>query len=250
MSDQVRQPVTSEVVLAWPARLRGLVRGSSVALALMGALVGAMAGVLVTLIAATAQFLHAFSFGIPIDVRLSAVDRIAPWRAIAAPVFGGVLLGLIEIWRRRSGARPTADPVEANALRGGRMSLRDSLLVTLQTLISNGFGASVGLEAGYTQIGSGLASRLGLWLNLRRSDLRIMVERGSAPSRCYLATDDAAVTLERLLASGLTLHSELGDVFDDALGIFGEPAIESLAMVLDTEGNMVGISSRRPHDGQ
>ena len=180
MSDQVRRPVTSEVVLAWPARLRGLVRGSSVALALMGALVGAMAGVLVTLIAATAQFLHAFSFGIPIDVRLSAVDRIAPWRAIAAPVFGGVLLGLIEIWRRRSGARPTADPVEANALRGGRMSLRDSLLVTLQTLISNGFGASVGLEVGYTQIGSGLASRLGLWLNLRRSDLRIMVGCGAA----------------------------------------------------------------------
>jgi len=81
-------------------------------------------------------------------------------------------------------------------------------------------------------------------------DLRIMFERGSAPSRCYLATDDAAVTLERLRASGLTLHSELGDVFDDALRIFGEPAIESLAMVLDTEGNMVGISSRRPHDGQ
>jgi hypothetical protein len=81
-------------------------------------------------------------------------------------------------------------------------------------------------------------------------DLRIMFERGGTPSRCYLATEDAAVTLERLLASGLSLHSELGDIFDDASGIFGEPAIESLAMVLDTEGNMVGISSRRPHQAE
>lgn len=39
------------------------------------------------------------------------------------------------------------DPIEANALHGGRMSVRDSLIVTAQTIISNGFGASVGLEA-------------------------------------------------------------------------------------------------------
>ena len=180
MSGPVSRPAVTDVVLTWPARLRGLVRGSSVALAVMGAVVGALAGLIVTLIAATAQLLHAFNFGIPIDVRLSAADRIAPWRALAAPVFGGFLLGLIELWRRRAGAGPTADPVEANALRGGRMSLRDSALVTLQTLLSSGFGASVGLEAGYTQIGSGLASRLGIWLNLRRSDLRIMVGCGAA----------------------------------------------------------------------
>ena len=53
-------------------------------------------------------------------------------------------------------------------------------MVTIQTLISNGSGASVGLEAGYTQIGSGLASRLGLILKLRRGDLRVMVGAGAA----------------------------------------------------------------------
>ncbi len=61
--------------------------------------------------------------------------------------------------------------MEANALRGGRMSLRDSLVVSIQTLISNGCGASVGLEAGYTQIGAGLASWLGVKLGLRRGDM-------------------------------------------------------------------------------
>jgi len=72
------------------------------------------------------------------------------------------------------------DPIEANALRGGRLSLRDSVVVSGQTLISNGCGASVGLEAGYTQIGSGAASLLGQFLNLRRNDLRLIVGCGAA----------------------------------------------------------------------
>ena len=49
-----------------------------------------------------------------------------------------------------------------------------------QTLISNGCGASVGLEAGYTQIGSGAASLIGQFLNLRRNDLRLIVGCGAA----------------------------------------------------------------------
>ena len=72
------------------------------------------------------------------------------------------------------------DPIEANALHGGRLSLNDSLIIAAQNLISNGFGASVGLEAGYTQLASGLASKIGLSLQLRRSDLRILVGCGAA----------------------------------------------------------------------
>ena len=60
------------------------------------------------------------------------------------------------------------------------MSLRDSLVVTAQILVSNGFGASVGLEAGYTQIASGLASRLGIAFRLRRADLRVSLGAGAA----------------------------------------------------------------------
>ena len=54
------------------------------------------------------------------------------------------------------------------------------MVVSSQTLISNGCGASVGLEAGYTQIGSGVASLLGRFLNLRRNDLRLIVGCGAA----------------------------------------------------------------------
>ncbi len=166
--------------LTWAARVRSLIRSSNFAMAVMAAVMGALAGLLVTMMSGAAQLMHALFFGIPLDVHLSAVDHIAPWRALSAPVTGGLILGLIEIWRRRLRARTTVDPVEANALRGGRMSLRDSVVVAVQTLISNGVGASVGLEAGYTQIGSGLASRIGIDLKLRRSDLRIMVGCGAA----------------------------------------------------------------------
>src|SRR3954471_20889003 len=60
------------------------------------------------------------------------------------------------------------------------MSVKDSVLVAVQNRISNGFGASVGLEAGYTQICAGVASRLGLVFQTRRADLRTLVGCGAA----------------------------------------------------------------------
>jgi CIC family chloride channel protein len=60
------------------------------------------------------------------------------------------------------------------------MSFRGSLVVALQTIWSSGVGASVGLEAGYTQLASGIAASLGRGFHLRRADQRIMVGCGSA----------------------------------------------------------------------
>src|ERR1700752_33753 len=60
------------------------------------------------------------------------------------------------------------------------MSLIGSIVVAAQTVWSSGVGASVGLEAGYTQFASGIASRIGIAFRLRRGDLRIMVGCGAA----------------------------------------------------------------------
>ena len=79
---------------------------------------------------------------------------------------------------RRRGTE--VDPIEANALHGGRMSMRGSLIVAAQTVWSSGIGASVGLEAGYTQLASGIASKIGQAFRLRRSDMRILVGCGAA----------------------------------------------------------------------
>ena len=161
-------------------RLRVLLRGNEFYLIPLALVVGIITGAIVTLMFQIAQLAHVLIFGIPIDVRLSANSYVNPVIALIAPAAGGLLLGIMEWSRRRLKISSAVDPIEANALRGGRLSLRDSVVVSGQTLISNGCGASVGLEAGYTQIGSGAASLLGQFLNLRRNDLRLIVGCGAA----------------------------------------------------------------------
>jgi len=140
--------------------------------------VGAAAGVATIAIGMAAHGLQETFYGIDFDERLSAQTHIAPWRMLSLPLGGALLVLATWLWTRGKRAAPI-DPVEANALRGGRMSLRDGLFVTLQTLLSNGLGASVGLEAAYAQLGGALASLTGRSLNLRRSDLRTFVGAGA-----------------------------------------------------------------------
>lgn len=161
-------------------RLRALLRSNEFYLIPLALVIGIMTGVTVTAMSEIAQIAHVVIFGIPIDVRLSANSYVNPITAILAPALGGLALGIMEWLRRRWKLSIAVDPVEANALRGGRLSLRDSVVVSGQTLVSNGSGASVGLEAGYTQIGAGAASLLGQYLNLRRNDLRLIVGCGAA----------------------------------------------------------------------
>ena len=97
------------------------------------------------------------------------------------PVVGGLLVGLTLILLRRWRPREVVDAIEANALFGGRMSLGDSIGLVGATILSAGFGASVGLEAAaYTQLGAALGSRLGRGVELRRDDVRTLVGCGAA----------------------------------------------------------------------
>jgi chloride channel protein, CIC family len=112
--------------------------------------------------------------------RLSAQLSLNPVLALCIPLFGGLLFGASTEALRRWRPEREIDPIEANALHGGRMSLLGSMIVAAQTIWSSGVGASVGLEAGYTQAASGIASRIGNAFRLRRGDLRILVGCGAA----------------------------------------------------------------------
>ena len=161
------------------ATVRARLRASEFGMTALAIGVGVLAGLCVAVMTSVVNAAHVRIYGIPFDVRLSAAERVAPLAAFGAPMLGGLLLGAIDVWLARRKAPPAVDPVEANALRGGRMSLRQSLLVATQTVISNGAGASVGLEAGYAQIGAGVASYLGVRSRLRRQDLRMLVGCGA-----------------------------------------------------------------------
>src|SRR5271156_3198772 len=161
------------------ATVRARLRASEFGMTALAIAVGVLAGLCVAVMTSVVNAAHVRIYGIPFDIRLSAAERVAPLTAFGAPMLGGLLLGAIDVWLARRKAPPAVDPVEANALRGGRMSLRQSLLVATQTVISNGCGASVGLEAGYAQIGAGVASYLGVRSRLRRQDLRMLVGCGA-----------------------------------------------------------------------
>jgi CIC family chloride channel protein len=172
--------VTSSRYFEAPQRLRAFVRAHETSLVVLAALVGGIGGLVVVLMSAAVEGLHVALFNLEWGDRLSSQFRIEPLSALLVPSLGGLLLGLAFLLVARWRPAREIDPIEANALHGGRMSFRGSVIVALQTVWSSGVGASVGLEAGYTQLASGLAASLGRGFHLRRADQRIMVGCGAA----------------------------------------------------------------------
>jgi CIC family chloride channel protein len=162
-----------------PHRLRALVRARESNLIVLAAGIGVLGGLVVAAMSETVQLMHLVFFSVEAGENLSGRRWIDPWQALLVPSLGGLLFGVVSAYlARRRGSE--VDPIEANALHGGRMSLRGSFIVAGQTVWSSGIGASVGLEAGYTQLASGVASMIGRNFRLRRADMRVLVGCGAA----------------------------------------------------------------------
>jgi CIC family chloride channel protein len=171
------------------ASFRRVFRSSEAALILVSVVVGLAAAVLMIAQNRLAHAIQGVIYGVS-GQSLSAATSIEPVRLFALPVLGLVLgFGSRAAVRRW---RTPVDVVEANALHGGAIPWRDSVIVCVQTMLSNGAGASVGLEAAYAQAGGGAASVLGQWLRLRRADLRILV--GAAAGAAIGAAFSAPLT--------------------------------------------------------
>ncbi|MBW6531326.1 chloride channel protein [Sphingomonas sp. RRHST34] len=135
------------------------------------------AGLLTVVQGALARALQHLLYRLPDDLRLSGVPALDGWQLLVLPLGGAVLVAFNRLVGARR--RSLVDAVEANALHGGQLSARDSAIVSGQTILSNGFGASVGLEAAYAQLGGLIASASGRWLALRRIDVRTLVGAGA-----------------------------------------------------------------------
>lgn len=157
-------------------KLQRKFRASEAAFVVLAAIAGAVAGLLTVGQQVIAHGIQRLFYGVSIN-RLSALGSIHhPWKLVALPL-GGLLMVLFIRWLGRR--RAPIDVVEANALHGGRIPFIDNLVISAQTILSNGVGASVGLEAAYAQMGGGFASILGKWFALRRNDLRTLVGAGA-----------------------------------------------------------------------
>lgn len=156
--------------------LRSSEPGQIAACAVIGTLIGAIVAAMHRLV----NVLHKVDFLLPGHIALSAGVGADPWRIAVVPAIGGLVLGVTALIWRKFRSSEIIDPIEANALYGGRMSLLDSARLTLSTIISNASGASLGMEAGYSQFGSGVFAAIGRYFHLRRADQRMFVSAGAA----------------------------------------------------------------------
>lgn len=167
----------TNAVKALIVRQRRRLRESEMAFIVLALLAGLAAGWMTNLQAWLAHSMQEVFYGVTVN-RLSALGEIKhPWRLLALPLGGLALVAMSYTLRRRR--RAPIDVVEANALHSGQIPFVDNLVISAQTLISNGVGASVGLEAAYAQMGGGVASVLGQWFKLRRTDMRTLVGAGA-----------------------------------------------------------------------
>src|SRR5262249_29880527 len=138
------------------AGLQRELRSNEVAQIFACALIGSFIGIVVAVLRGVVQALHQMDFAISGGGYLSTGLHVNHARILIVPALGGLFLGGLALFARRFGTGDIVDPIEANALYGGRMSLPDSMRLTASTVVSNAAGASLGMEAGYTQLGSGL----------------------------------------------------------------------------------------------
>src|SRR5580704_9574194 len=117
-----------------PRRLRAMVRARESSLILLAAVVGVTAGVVVAVMGAGVDFLHSLFFGLAPGQRLSGRITLDPFVAFSVPLLGGIAFGLLTAVIAKWRPRREVDPIEANALRGGRMSLIGSLIVAAETV--------------------------------------------------------------------------------------------------------------------
>ena len=124
--------------------------------------------------------MHHYLYQVPFQEHALGEAVLRWWQPFAVLALGGVAYGLVAHFLRRWRKQEPLDVIEANALHGGIMSFWDGVIIALMTVGSVGLGASVGLEAGVTQLGAAVSSWVGQRCKLSRSFLRTIVGCGAA----------------------------------------------------------------------
>ena len=76
--------------------------------------------------------------------------------------------------------------------------------------------------------------------------VRLFLDVNAPAALIYLEVEDVTAKVEELRADGIMVLNEPHVVFPDDGGIFDVPGDEWLAFVEDSEGNQLGLMSRKP----
>ncbi|WP_419420946.1 chloride channel protein [Legionella sp. D16C41] len=142
----------------------------------LAAIGGIAIGSAVAFIRTLVGYIQIILFGVEVNTHSANTS----WeRILIVTTLGGLFLGFLLVLIGRYGRLTPVDPIEANAVNGGKMSLIDSLSFVGLSIVSISIGGSVGFEAAMTQLGSGTLSTIGQRLKLDRQELRMLVSCGT-----------------------------------------------------------------------
>src|SRR5215831_19721829 len=113
MTIEIRAAPIKAQALEVPRRFRAWVRAREAGTVVLAAVVGAVAGLVVSVMGGVVVSLHEVFFLVPPGTRLSGVKAVNPVAALLVPCIGGLLLGLAGLVLHRFGTERFVDPIEA-----------------------------------------------------------------------------------------------------------------------------------------
>jgi CIC family chloride channel protein len=163
------------------ASLQRLSRNVQLILSVLALVIGVAAGGAAIGFRRVIDLVQRLGFGFGGERVASGAAELPWWQLLAVPTLGGLAIGLFVYFlmpERRPHA--VADVIEANALRGGRMSLFTGLKAALVSATSIGCGASVGREGPVVHLGASLGAWTAQRLHLARAPSRTLLGCGVA----------------------------------------------------------------------
>ena len=153
-----------------------LARHEQIVLTVVAVVIGVVVAYAALLFRTWIEAVEWIGFGASGEALYLAVAELPWWQVVGVPTLGGLIVGLVlEYLMPGKRAQAVAEVIEANALHGGRMNLRDGAVSAVVAATSLGVGASAGREGPMVHFGatisSWIAERLHLSQNLSRTIL-------------------------------------------------------------------------------
>jgi CIC family chloride channel protein len=115
------------------------------------------------------------------DLPLRVLEHLRWYHIVAAPVLGGLIVGLlIRYLAPEAEGHGVPEVIEAVMLRGGRIRRRVAAVKAIASAVTIGSGGSVGREGPIVQIGAAVGSAIGQFLRFPPEQLRTLAACGSA----------------------------------------------------------------------
>lgn len=198
------------IVVRARLQLRRVLRNEHLLLGVMALAVGAVAAYGALFFRLAVDAIQEIAFGTPLDVAVPSLETLAWWHIMLVPSLGGLVIGLfLHFFHNGGRAHAIAHVIEASALRGGRMSLKEGLVSSVVHGASLGVGASTGREGPLVHLGATMSSWISGKLHLDRSQSRTLIGCGVAAAigSLFNAPVAGAVFAIELVVGNLSLKA-------------------------------------------